>query len=134
MSDRLTLCLRGWDSIDERHHHVTISASPTEFWRSLTPSQTMRLLQCAPRVVSHWRRLYPEPQYGAARKRPDGSAAAIIFGRWNGPGDQRRWETYTDDGMPIARGECTSFDIACDAADAELRAAGFILCDTESEE
>lgn len=101
---------------------------PVEFWQSRTPSQVRELLKTAPRAAGPWKRdpgdefwqrviLRPElPHEGSFR-----AAYVDDVGSW---GAARTWDSGDD-----ATGQAASVEEAKTAADAVLRACGWLLCD-----
>lgn len=102
---------------------------PASFWSLLTPAQCLALLRAAPRVAGEWEPPIPNPypELGAARAGADGRCVAVVYGECRGD-DGRFWETYVD-GKRAASGKSPSLTAAKSAADAALRAAGWLLVD-----
>lgn len=100
---------------DEERGRAAIS-DPSAFWSALTPAQALALLRAAPKVAGPWERT----ENGDYRRGPYGHRAASVF--------SDKWSTSE------AGGEDTgSTKNARAAADAALRAAGWLLCDEEPE-
>ena len=91
---------------------------------SMTVGQAMSLLRTAPRLAGRWTPPHGSPAgCGAMRSDAQGTCIAVVFGeQW--PLGTHAWASYDE---PTTRGHARTRQDAMDAADAALRAAGWLL-------
>ena len=110
-------------------HCVILDLGREEY--ALTVAQAMELVWSAPRLGGPWEQHEPCDECGCARSAVDGSALAVVYGRVNGTeDDERRWQVWNGKEY-VAHGRGNTKAEAKAAADAALRAAGYLLDDGE---
>jgi hypothetical protein len=120
------------DATECAGHELVDVTNPAEFWRSLTPHQIRRLLECAPRVAGKWkvtRLTEADKRRGidampASHERP-GCAHSHVYS-YITHDDRRRWHaSLLDENFPTA-------ESAMGATDTQLLNSNWLL-DDESE-
>lgn len=111
--------------IDSRRWPVVLTMHGIDYCMSIPDA--MALLRAAPKMGARWDDVRRDGE-GTARANIDGQCLAVVYGRANGPSDDdsRKWEIW-DRNVCKRSGRAESLQAAKDAADAALRAAGWLL-------
>ena len=110
------------DDDNSRKYRVVLHLHGVDHCMSV--AQAMSLLRTAPRLAGRWTPPHGSPAgCGAMRSDAQGKCIAVVFGeQW--PLGTHAWASYDE---PTTRGHAKTRQEAQDAADAALRAAGWLL-------
>jgi len=111
------------DADNSRKYRVVLHLHGVDHCMSV--AQAMALVGSAPRLAGPWTPPHGSPAgCGAMRSDAHGKCVAVVFGeQW--PLGTHEWAAYE----PTTRGRSETWQEAQDAADAALRAAGWVLDD-----